>query len=353
MQTGIIFKIKRDIRMVELHQVIIQNTPEKGLDIVASTLEKSQICDIFQFLPTEIPSEFNKVYLTKFQSLPSKITLLFTFDDGIDQFGRKSIKTHTLVVDEAFYNKKTIQFFISPLINGIMNVEENNLLKPEDFRELAPYPVSSKIIELSYSKKHFHISSKLGIDEITLIQLFASLDRAIPPQLNSFFSFQTFVSPSKDKIIKNRSITYSPKILPNSYLLESLNSERSDCHTIQTITDSLDNLPLLRRLQNQLFLGLPEKRFNLKFHWRFGIKTLSQIRKALFLEHVPQSLNIHDEVRILRGPFKGVRTVILNINHDRGEAMIELSSVDGITIFTIPISDVELIPPENAGEENM
>ncbi len=44
--------------MEKIHQVIIRNIHEKGLDVVATNLQKSQIQNISLFLPEEEFSEF-------------------------------------------------------------------------------------------------------------------------------------------------------------------------------------------------------------------------------------------------------------------------------------------------------
>ena len=51
--------------MEKIRQVIVRNIPEKGLDIVATNLHKSQIQNISLFLPEEEPSEFSRVFLKK------------------------------------------------------------------------------------------------------------------------------------------------------------------------------------------------------------------------------------------------------------------------------------------------
>lgn len=336
--------------MANLHQVIVRNTPEKGLDVVASTLEKSQIFDIFQYLPREIPSEFNNVYLSKYQFSPGKITLLFTFDDGIDQFGRKTIKTHTFVVDESFYNEKTATYFISPLINKIMILDENRLLDESDFENIDPYPVSSKFIELVYSKKYLHVSSQEKIDEYELIQMFSAIDRAIPPQLTASFSFQTMVSPAQKNILKDRSLIFSSKQLPSSYLLEQLKFFQSESPTIQAICNALPDLSILRRLQKQLFLGIPERRMSFKIHWRFGIKTFSHIRRSI--EQGLHGFNVNDEVRIVHGPFTGFKALITAIDQDLEKLTVEPISKKETVPLILEINDVEFVSSDEEDDDN-
>ncbi len=162
--------------MEKINQVIVRDTPKKGLDVVATTLHKSQTQDISLFLSKEEPSEFSGIFLTKFQHPSGNIVLRFTFDDGIDFFGRQSIKTHTLIINNSFYNEKTAQYFISPLINGSMNIEENNILKMNDFEILETYPISSKFIELVFCKKRVQLTSQKKIDVLDLIQIFGTID---------------------------------------------------------------------------------------------------------------------------------------------------------------------------------
>ncbi|MFX1516770.1 MAG: hypothetical protein ACFFC6_10695 [Promethearchaeota archaeon] len=267
--------------MEKIRQVIVRNIPEKGLDVVATNLHESQIQDISLFLPGEEPSNFDKVFLTKFHHSSGNIVLRFTFDDGIDSFGRQSIKTHSLIINDSFYIEKTPQYFLSPLINGSMNLDENRILKPDDFETLNTYPISSKITELIYCKKYLQLTSQKEIDSLVLIQLFGTIDRLIPPPLNPFFSFQTMVSPTHKKALKTFNLLFSPKKLPGFQEIEQVQSVKSEFSTIQTITDSVSNLPLLRQLQRQLFLEIPERWLRLRLQWRFGIKKFSDIRENL------------------------------------------------------------------------
>jgi hypothetical protein len=267
--------------MAKVHQVIVRNTPEKGLDVVKTTLIGNQVHDISPFLPSGQPSDLSDVYLTKFKYSPSKIALRFTFDDGLDQFGRELIKTHTLIIDSAFYHEKTIQYFISPLINGSMSTENHNILKTNEFVAIDPYPISSKLVELSLSKKQVRLTSQSKLDSTDIIQLFSTIDRIFPPPLNLAFSFQTMAMPSIEKSYKGRSLVYSPKELPQIKLIEQLQNEKSEYLTIRDLTDALFDLSSLRQLQRELFLGIPEKKLRFKIHFRFGRKTFSKIRENL------------------------------------------------------------------------
>jgi len=267
--------------MEKIRQVIIRNIPEKGLDVVATNLQKTQIQDIFLFLPEEEPPKFNKVFLSKFHHPSGNIVLRFTFDDGIDSFGRQSIKTHSLIINDSFYTDKTPQYFLSPLINGSMNLDENRILEPTDFERLDTYPISSKVTELIFCKKYVQLTSQKEIDPLVLIQLFGTIDRLIPPPLNSFFSFQTMVSPSNKKAFKTYNLVFSSKKLSGSQQIEQIQMKKSEFSTIQAITDSISDLPLLRQLQKQLFLEIPERRLRLRLQWRFGIKKYSNIRENL------------------------------------------------------------------------
>ncbi|MFX1282341.1 MAG: hypothetical protein ACFFB5_01750 [Promethearchaeota archaeon] len=267
--------------MEKIRQVIVRDTPERGLDVVASNLHESQTQNISLFIPDEELSDFNEVFLTKFQHPSGNIILRFTFDDGIDHFGRQSIKTHTLIIDSSFYNEKTAQYFISPLINGSMNIEDNNILKLNDFETLDPYPISSKFVELVLTKKQVQLMSQEKIDPLNLIQIFGALDRVIPPPLNLTFSFQTIVSPSHKKTLRKHSIVYSLEKLPHSEVFEQIQLKESEFTSIQAISNCISDLSLLRQLQKQLFLGIPEKWLNLRLQWRFGIKRFSHIRENL------------------------------------------------------------------------
>lgn len=266
--------------MKQISQVIVRDTPEKGLDVVATTLHRNQIQNIALFLPEDELIGFNEVFLTKFQHSSGNIVLRFTFDDGMDRFGRQSIKTHTLIVNSTFYNEKTATYFISPLINGTMNIEDNKILKANDFEILDPYPISSKIVELIFCKKRIHLTSQ-KITPLDLIHLFGTIDRVIPPPLNPLFSFQTIVSPNYDKRSVKHPVVFSTEKLPHSHPIEQIQLEKSEFPTIQAITSSLSNLFLLRRLQKQLFLGISERWLRFRFQWRFGIKKVSDIRENL------------------------------------------------------------------------
>ncbi|MHA1444535.1 MAG: hypothetical protein ACTSR4_07275 [Candidatus Hodarchaeales archaeon] len=97
--------------MTAIHQVIVRNVPPKGLDVVAATISKSQILDLSQYVPSKCPEVFSDVFVTKFCHFSGKIALRFTFDDGIDQFGRKTIKTHTVIIDQFCIIRKLPSIF--------------------------------------------------------------------------------------------------------------------------------------------------------------------------------------------------------------------------------------------------
>ena len=164
--------------MTNIHQVIVRNIPPKGLDIVAATVNKSQIQDLSQYVPSKRPKNFDQVFVTKFLHFSGKIGLRFTFDDGTDQFGRRAIKTHTLIIEPSFYNQKTALFFLSPLLNGNLTVEGHHLLRKDDFEDISPLPVSSKLVENILCRKHVHLESKKPQSSSSLIHLFGTLDRA-------------------------------------------------------------------------------------------------------------------------------------------------------------------------------
>jgi hypothetical protein len=267
--------------MNKIRQVIVRNIPEQGLDVVASDLQKSQIQNISIYLPEEEPVLFDRVFLTKFYHSSGNFVLRFTFDDGMDSFGRQSIKTHSLIINSSFYNEKTLQYFISPLINGSMNVDDNRILEQKDFEMLEPYPISSKITELVLCKKQVQLTSQHKIDSLVLIQLFGTIDRLIPPPLSPFFSFQTMVSSSHKKAFKTYNLLFSLDKLSHSRQIEQIQMEKSEFPTIQAITNSISDLPSLRLLQRQLFLEIPERWLKFRLQWRFGIKKFFDIRENL------------------------------------------------------------------------
>jgi len=324
--------------MTAIHQVIVRNVPPKGLDIVTATISKSQIQDLSPYVPVKCPEKFNDVFVTKFCHFSGKIALRFTFDDGIDQFGRKTIKTHTLIVDQSLYNKKTALYFLSPLINGHLTVEGNNLLTTSDFTDIPPSSVSSKLVEAVISKKRVVLNSLTKKSPLSIIHLFGTLDRVIPPQLTSFFTFQSKIDQSLLTEFKKMSLVYSEVKIDKSLVLESLNSEESEFPTIRALTEALPNLDALRGLQKQFFLAVPEKRLNFRVHWRFGIKTFAHIRKTLEI-----GLHINDLVRIVVGPHKGEKASIQTIDSENGILEVLLENERSQNPITIALSSVHLI----------
>ena len=324
--------------MTAIHQVIVRNVPPKGLDVVTATISKNQIQDLSQYVPTKRPEKFNDVFVTKFCHSSGKIALRFTFDDGLDQFGRKAIKTHTLIIDQSLYNKKTALYFLSPLINGQLTVEGNNLLKPNDFNEIDPTSVSSKLVEAVMSKKRVKLTSKSEKSPLSIIHLFGTLDRIIPPQLTSFFTFQSQIDQSLISEFKKISLVYSDTNIDNALVLDSLNSKESEFPTIRALTDALPDLEALRGLQKQLFLAVPEKRLNFRIHWRFGIKTFAHIRKTLEV-----GLNINDLVQIVIGPHKGRKASIQMIDSENGVLEVLLINDSPQRLVKVAMSSVHLI----------
>jgi hypothetical protein len=214
--------------------------------------------------------------------------------------------------------------------------EEDKLLTEKDFEIIPPIPVSSKLIEEVFCKKHLRITSQDTIDPLDLIQAFGTIDRAIPPSLNHSFSFQTNISPNNDELMKKRSVVYCPISSSQSILLEKIQRESSEYSTIRLLTDSLSDLSSLRRVQRNLFLNIPEKRLNLKFRWRFGIKTVSKIRKTF-----ESRLDIDDTIKINQGSFKGRIGTITSISQAEGKVFIDLQDESDINSLVLNIDSVD------------
>ncbi|MHA1227565.1 MAG: hypothetical protein ACTSR2_07215 [Candidatus Hodarchaeales archaeon] len=267
--------------MNKIQQVIVRNIPEKGLDVIATTLIQPNIFDITPFIPEKETPDFDEVYLSKFQYSTNSIALRFTFDDGADRFGRPRFKTHTLIIDNSYYNDKSIQYFISPIVNGSLNSKEHVLLKDSDFENIEPPQISPGLIELIFIKKNLRLTKSGRFDPIYLIELFAALDRTIPPILNDRFTFQTMVSPLQKKVIKNRNLIFTREPITNSIDLDILKNKDSEYDLINKISQSLPDLSLLRKYQKELFINNSDKKLGLKIRLRFGIRKFSEIKKAI------------------------------------------------------------------------
>lgn len=328
--------------MTHIHQVIVRNLPPKGLDVVAATVTKSQIQDLSQYVPTKRPKNFDQVFVTKFFHSSGKIGIRFTFDDGKDQFGRKAIKTHTLIIDHAYYNEKSALFFLSPLLNGILTVEGQELLRMKDFEDIAPTSISSKLVELVLLKKNIKLVSMESQSPLSLIHLFGTLDRIIPPHLTSSFTFQTFTDKRLGSEIKKYSLIYSAENIANSIFLESIMEEKSEYPTIRALSEALNNLSLLRGLQKQFFLAVPEKRLNFRLHLRFGIKTFSHIRRTLEM-----GLDVDDLIKIVIGPYKGQKAIIKEIDSENEQLAVKLTKGATQSPIKIDIDTVYLIQKHN------
>ncbi len=329
--------------MTDIHQVIVRNIPPKGLDVVAATVSKSQIQDLSQYLPKKRPVQFDEVYLTKFLHSSGKIGLRFTFDDGTDQFGRKAIKTHTLIIDNSLYNEKSALYFISPLFNGSLKVKGNQLLHINDFDNIDPLPVSSKLVELLLCRKHFVLDSQSQQTPISLIHLFGTLDRIIPPLLTSRFSFQTYIDQTQISLLKDFDVVFSNSTIPNSIDLDTIQNQTSEYPTIRALTESVYDISILHGLQKQIFLGIPERRLNFRIHWRFGIKTFAHIKKTLEL-----GLHINDIVKIIDGPYRGKKARVENLDDENNQLSVILIEKGSKRPITIPVSSVYLLQPHES-----
>ena len=324
--------------MTNIHQVIVRNNPPKGLDVVAATITKSQIQDLSQYIPKKRPSKFNEVYLTKFLHISGKIGLRFTFDDGTDQFGRKAIKTHTFIIDNSLYNEKSALYFISPLFNNSLAVAGNRLLQYDDFESMEPLPIPSKLVELLLCRKRLILESHNPRSPLSLIHLFCSLDRMIPPLLTSRFSFQTYIDQAQISDTKNLNMVYSTSNNANSVDLDTIENQISEYSTIRALTDSLPDLSILRGLQKQIFIGIPERRLNFRIHLRFGIKTFAHIKKTL-----EKGLHVNDLIKIVDGPYRGQKAHIERIDSENDQLFVVLAGKASKRPITIPMSSVLLI----------
>ena len=328
--------------MTAIHQIIVRNLPPKGLDIVAATVNKSQIQDLSQYVPSKRPKSFDQVFVTKFLHNSGKICLRFTFDDGKDQFGRRAVKTHTLIIDPSFYNQKTALYFLSPYLNGILTVEGQDLLKDTDFEDIPPISVSSKLVEAILCRKHINLESRTLKSPNYLIHLFGTLDRVVPPELTSRFSFQTFVDQTLVNELQDYSLTYSASQIAHSTILEDFEDQVSEFPTIRALTDSIPQITNLRGLQKQFFLAIPEKRLNFRLHWRFGIKTFNHIRRTIEF-----GLHPNDLVKIITGPYKGQKAYIKSIEPDNGNLTVVLKKDISKTEVSVDVSSVYLLQSHN------
>ena len=326
--------------MSNLHQIIVRNIPEKGLDVVATTLLQPNI-DITPFIPEQGTLERNQICLTKFKYSNRSIGLRFTLNDGNDDYGRPRAKTHTFVIKNEFFQEKSIQFFISPLILGKLTAEETKILHIKDFKDMPPFPISSRLVEQVLCKRQLILTSKRKMPSLELIQLLGSLDRVIPPTFNPAFTFKTLVPKITEKTNKSVSLIYSPQNFPNFTDLDQIMNTNSEYETIQTLTKYLTDLPLLRHFQRKLLLNIPEKRLSFKIRLRFGIKAFSEIKKAF--EDEMLGIRPEDEILILEGQFKGLMARVLSVSHEKKLILVEILSSPSDQA-SLPLDAVSLLP---------
>ncbi|WP_455142539.1 hypothetical protein [Candidatus Hodarchaeum mangrovi] len=324
--------------MSNLHQIIVRNIPEKGLDVVATTLLQPNI-DITPFVPVQVNLGIDQCCLTKFRYSSRSIGLRFTLNDGNDDYGRPRAKTHTFIIKNEFFQEKSIQFFISPLILGLLTAEETKILDIKDFEVMPPFPISSRLVEHALCKHQFLLTSHRMIPSLELIQIFGSIDRVIPPPFNPAFTFQTLVPSMAEKTIKSVSLIYSPQNFPNFTDLDQLMNTCSEYESIRTLTNCLSDLPLLRHFQRKLLLNIPEKRLGFKIRWRFGIKAFSESKKTL--ENEMLGIRPEDKILILEGQFKGLMGRVVSISHEKKIILVEILTSPSDQV-SLPLDAVSL-----------
>ena len=326
--------------MSDLHQIIVRSIPEKGLDIVATTLLQPNI-NITPFIPEQVNLGINQFCLTKFRYSSQSIGLRFTFNDGSDDYGRPRTKTHTFVIKNEFFQEKSIQFFISPIVLGYLTAGETKLLDLEDFREIPPYPISSRLVEQVLCKRQLILTSQREIPSLELIQIFGSIDRAIPPPFNPSFAFQTLISCEPEKVTKMLNLIYSPQNIANSVDLDQIMKVSSEYDSIRTLTEHLHELLFLRHFQRKLLFDIPEKLLGFKIRWRFGMKSFSEIRKMY--ENEMLGLRSGDEILILEGQFKGLSGKVISISQEKKLILVEILSSSSEQV-SLPLDSVSLLP---------
>lgn len=269
--------------MDDVYQIIIKNMEEKGIDVSLTDLPASRQSEISEYLSKELPSRFKEFYISKNLSIDKEMVILrYSLPDKPDKFGRESVKTHTLLINPALYSYESSLYFISPLLNKKELFQEDNLLTKEDFSIISPYPISSKLIEVIFTKKHIHFTSSKPILQKDLVHLFATLEWILPEPLRVDISFQTIVTATKNKKMRNLSFIYTKEEINSPIdLNEVLNSE-SEYDIFKKMMNNIEDKDLLNRARKDICLGRNIPRtLSVKIFLRFGIKKMNAIARNI------------------------------------------------------------------------
>ena len=181
------------------------------------------------------------------------------------------------------YSAEDLSDFYSPLMSGAQRLPNGNTLICDGIRGVFFEVTTEQEIVWRYNTllypNFFKQVTKInryptdypGIRDITKSTV--SIDNEVKYLLISdFLDINT-------KLKYN--LLFSSEKSSYSQLIEQIQFKNSEFPTIQAITDSISDLSLLRQLQKQIFLGIPERWLRLRLQWRFGIKKFSDIRENL------------------------------------------------------------------------
>ncbi len=252
-----------------MEQAIVRNVPGKGYDIIKSSKNWPKVIDIFTLLPEVITSNpplsphfryFSKNWLFS----PLKRYLIKFVSPDFDEFGRCSMKTHTLLLKKYEYLAKGLPFYLSPLLEDKIDSDRNDLLEDRDFNPFPIHLTAQKLLESVFTDKVVMVKGRLYLQD-AIARQFSFIDYAIPDVINHTFSIHSYLGEGQNDLQKNFNLNFTLDPKESSETMDWL-IETSSSPIIQELCRNIDNPTARKRIHEKLInTNLNNKPFTFDF----------------------------------------------------------------------------------------